>query len=88
MAMPFLRAFTDHMKDFVNQQAHLGWDFPQVVPHHLKQEVMDLHHLTTTWVGRPFLEKIPLRKLHSDSSQNQWAGVDIINGTVVQEFWS
>ena len=36
MAMPFLRAFTDHMKDFVNQQAHLGWDFPQVVLRHLK----------------------------------------------------
>ena len=28
-----------------------------------------------------------MRQLHSDSSQNQWAGVDIKNGTVVQEFW-
>ena len=88
MAMPFLRAFTDHMKAFVNQQAHLGWDFPQEVPTFLKQEVRDLYHLTSTWTGRPFLEKkIPLKKLHSDSSNHAWAGLDIINGTVVQEFW-
>ena len=32
MAMPFLRAFTDHMRDFVNQQANLGWDLPQKYP--------------------------------------------------------
>jgi hypothetical protein len=87
MAMPFLRAFTDQMKDFVNQQAHLGWDFPQEVPQHLKQEVLDLHRLTTSWAGRPFLDKIPLRHLHSDSSNHAWAGLDIKKGTVVQEFW-
>ena len=28
-----------------------------------------------------------MRKLHSDSSNHTWAGLDIKNGTVVQEFW-
>ena len=57
MAMPFLRAFTDHMKEFVNQQAHLGWDYPQKIPWELQQEVRDLHHLTVSWTGRPFWNK-------------------------------
>ena len=26
MAMPFLRAFTDQLVQFVNQQEHIGWD--------------------------------------------------------------
>jgi hypothetical protein len=87
MAMPFLRAFTDHMLAFVNQQGKWGWDSPLEIPQALQQEVRELNHLTSTWPGRPFQEKVVARKLHSDSSNHGWAGVDIGQGTVVQEFW-
>ena len=53
----------------------------------LQQEVRGLNQLTSSWTGRPFQEKVVVRKLHSDSSNHGWAGVDIVNGTVVQEFW-
>ena len=87
MAMPFLRAFTDHMLAFVNQQGNWGWDSPLEIPPALQQEVRELNQLTSSWTGRPFQEKVVVRKLHSDSSNHGWAGVDIVHGTVVQEFW-
>ena len=87
MAMPFLRAFTDHMMAFVNQQGHWGWDIPLEIPKTLQQEVRDLNNLTRQWNGRPFQEKTIMRQLHSDSSNHAWAGIDVQTGTVVQEFW-
>jgi len=87
MAMPFLRAFTDHMLAFVNQQSQFGWDKSLNIPKSLQQEVRDLNQLTSSWTGRPFQEKVVVRKLHSDSSNHGWAGVDVEHGTVVQEFW-
>ena len=87
MAMPFLRAFTDHMMAFVNQQGHWGWDVPLEIPETLQQEVRDLKNLTEQWNGRPFQERTIMRQLHSDSSNHAWAGIDVQTGTVVQEFW-
>ena len=43
--------------------------------------------LMEQWKGRTFLGKVPVRKLHSDSSQEAWAGVDVTSGKIVQEFW-
>ena len=44
MAMPFLRAFTDHMMEFVNRQSYWGWDMALVIPQDLKQEVRKLNN--------------------------------------------
>ena len=87
MAMPFLRAFTDNMRDFVNQNRKWGWDAVLEIPPGLQREVRDLNVLTQEWTGRSFHDKVAVRKLHSDSSNLSWAGVDIIEGTIVQEFW-
>ena len=76
MAMLFLGAFTDHMPEFVNQQGKWGWDSPLEIPWGLQQEVRELNHLTSSFAGRPFQEKVVVRKLHSDSSAHVWAGVD------------
>ena len=43
MAMPFLRAFTDNMLAFINQQAQWGWDQPLEIPQDLQQEVRNLN---------------------------------------------
>ena len=39
MAMPFLRAFTDQLVQFVNQQETHGWDLKLVIPTSLKDQV-------------------------------------------------
>ena len=41
MAMPFLRAFTDQMVQFVNQQESKGWDKKLMVPDLLKEQVKE-----------------------------------------------
>ena len=87
IAMPFLRAFTDNMLQFVSQNRKWGWDTKLEIPPDLQHEVRDLDQLTKTWKGRNFQDKVPIRKLHSDSSNTAWAGVDVQTGTVVQEFW-
>ena len=87
MAMPFLRGFTDQLVQFVNQQQHRGWDQKLSLPWELQQQVKEMNHVMEQWKGRSFLGKIPVRELHSDSSQEAWAGVDITSGTTIQEFW-
>ena len=74
MAMPFLRAFTDQLLQFVNQQEHLGYDHKVAIPLQLKQHVKEMHSLMEKWKGRKFQGKTPVRELHSDSSQTEWAG--------------
>ena len=86
MAMPFLRAFTDSMLQFVTQNRKWGWDRQLEIPANLQQEVKDLNQLTSNWKGRSFQDKVPVRNLHSDSSDTAWAGVDIKTGTVVEDF--
>jgi transcriptional regulator of met regulon len=87
MAMPFLRAFTDQLVQFVNQQEHHGWDQKLLIPQPLKDQVKEMHVILHSWKGRTFQGKTPVRELHSDSSQEGWAGVDTTSGSLVQEFW-
>ena len=87
MAMPFLRAFTDQLVQFVNQQETKGWDQKLPIPPFLKEQVKEMSLVMEMWKGRNFQGKIAVRELHSDSSQEAWAGVDITNGSVIQEFW-
>ena len=87
MAMPFLRAFTDQMVQFVNQQESKGWDRKLVVPEPLKEQVKEVGTLIQTWKGRKVQGKSTVRELHSDSSQEAWAGVHVTSGQIVQEYW-
>ena len=87
MAVPVLRAFTDQLVQFVNQQNSHGWDQKVKIPSQLKQQVKEMHLLMEEWKGRTFQGKTTVRELHSDSSQEAWAGVDVTSGKMVQEFW-
>ena len=87
MAMPFLRAFTDQLVQFVNQQEIHGWDQKMQISPSLKEQVKEMGQLIQNWKGRTFQGKPTVRELHSDSSQEAWAGVDVTSGQIVQEFW-
>ena len=54
MAMPFLRAFTDQLVQFVNQQEVQGWDKKLPIPQELKAQVKEMHKLMLDWKGRTF----------------------------------
>ena len=88
MAMPFLRAFTDQLVQFVNQQEIHGWDQKLKIPLELKEQVREMGSLILEWKGRNFHGKATVRELHSDSSQEAWSGVDKTSGQLVQEFWT
>ena len=72
---------------FVQNQQRFGWDTPQLISDFLKKEVRDLNQVTLAWKGRPFQEGTSMRTLHSDSSTHGWAGIDLLTGDVVQEYW-
>ena len=86
-AMPFLRAFTDQMSTFLKTHQGKGWDRTFPIPSQLQDQVKEVKTLLESWQGREFLGKVAVRTLHSDSSQNAWAGVDITTGGIVQEYW-
>ena len=67
-AMPFLRAFTDSMLAFVNQNLWEGWDRALAVPHTLAHEVTLLKDLMLHWQVRKFQGSCAMRQLHSESS--------------------
>ena len=52
MAMPFLRAFTDQLVQFVNLQERHGWDQKLLIPETLKEQVQEMGKLLTAWKGR------------------------------------
>ena len=87
MAMPFLRSFTDAMLAFINTQKVWGWDHKLIIPETLKQEIREVSHLTESWKGRKFSERVPVRTLHSDSSDWGWGGLDTTTGQFFQEYW-
>ena len=87
MAMPFLRAFTDQLVSFVRNQQNMGWDQKVQIPSELREQVKELNEVMDQWRGRQFQGKAIVRNLHSDSSQNAWAGIDVDSKQVVQEFW-
>jgi hypothetical protein len=75
--MPFLRAFTDQLLNFVNLHQKMGWDVAQKIPTPLQQQVREIKDLMVSWAGRPFNSLTPLRALHSDASQFGWWGVSM-----------
>jgi hypothetical protein len=87
VALPFLRAFTDEMKCFIDLQGQGGWDRMHPLPVSLVNQVKEVKDLLQTWQGRQFQARCPIRKLHSDASNVGWGGLDIQSGTGLQEFW-
>ena len=85
--MPFLRAFTDHMVQFINHLQPHGWDTKGKLPHVLKEQIKEVKFLLDNYNGKPFSEP-PSKHLHSDSSNYAWAVVDPHNHLIVQDYWS
>ena len=86
-AVPFLRAFTDQMLQFVSHSKHFGWNKVLPVPAQLKVQLLEVRNLMLTWAGRPFGHKESSMILYSDSSQLGWAGVRIDSPQIIQDFW-
>ena len=85
-ALPFLRAFTDHLQSFVGQQDREGWDRKIPIPSTLREQVMELKEVFQEWEGRPLLGgRVCMRNIHSDSSTTGWGGLDIDTGALIQE---
>jgi hypothetical protein len=88
VALPFLRAFTDQMVHFVDLHRQSGgWDHPHPLPKDLVHQIREVKQCLEDWPGRAFVRVRPSRNLHSDSSQVAWAGLDVHNGTLVQDWW-
>jgi hypothetical protein len=86
-ALPILRAFSDQMVGFVSQATQHGWAKKLLIPASLQKEVRDIKLLIEGWQGRRFQDRVPVRDLHSDSSDWAWGGLDSTSGRQVQEFW-
>ena len=87
VALPFLRAFTNQMKDFVSLHFSHGWDQKILIPESLQQEVREVKETILGCEGRQFQHRAVIRKLHADSSTRGWGGIDLKTGNQVQEFW-
>ena len=85
-ALPFLRAFTDHLCQFVNLQEKVGWDCPQPLSAELQSQVREVKSVIDSWKGRKMGEHLPNRVLHSDSSTTGWVRKDLLQGTELQEY--
>ena len=86
-ALPFLRAFTDHMVAFTTQANTMGWDAPILISGDLQQQIREVKNMLQNWSGRSINQKVPIRRLHSDASNTGWAAVDLDSGNCEQEFW-
>ena len=75
------------MVRFLAQQRVFGWDKKLMVPISLQSQVREIQQLMHTWKGRKILGRVPVRDLHSDSSNFAWAGVDPQKGLLVQDYW-
>ena len=88
MALPQLRCFTDRMLSFVQQVNNTNhWDSLFAIPEALRKETGNLISQLQEWKGRSLGGKVPVRFLHSDSSDYLWAGLDLNTKDVVQEYW-
>ena len=85
VALPFLRAFTDTMCQFVNVSTQKGWNYQQNVPSTLKDQLKEIKIVLDNWEGRPFSSN-PQQELHSDSSTQAWGGLDPKSGLFVKDF--
>jgi hypothetical protein len=86
LALPFLRAFTSEMVQFLKQRSQDPWDTQYPVPQVVKKELIEVRKILEGWEGRPFPTKAT-RILHSDSSTLGWGGLDIQSGEKIQDFW-
>jgi hypothetical protein len=86
-ALPFLRAFTDQLCQFVKLQELVGWDVPQPLPKDLKDQLVEVKNLLQEWKGRSMDKKVVLRHLQSDASNIGWGGKDLVQKTELQEYW-
>eukprot|EP00667_Euglena_gracilis_P006679 EG_transcript_6737 len=86
MALPFLRAFTDTLANFLVAKSTAPWDSKHPISQEIKAQLREIKTLLDTWGGRPFPQNAT-RELHSDSSTHAWGGLDIHTGEIVQEFW-
>ena len=86
-AIPCLRAFTDQLVHFVKNEQIGGWDSSFPLPEALRNQVKEIKVLLDKWKGRIFQGQAIVRRLHSDSSQHAWAGVDLTSNQIVHEFW-
>ena len=85
--MPFLRAFTNNLSDFVVQHQVTGWDCKLHIPQEVKEQVISFKHLLENWSGRDFIQDIKSKNIHSDSSHFACGGIDLQKGNCVQDFW-
>jgi hypothetical protein len=86
LALPFLRAFTTLLVNFLATKSGDSWDSRHIISPEIKGELLQVKTLLESWGGRPFVAK-PSRTLHSDSSDTGWGGIDPASGQFVQEFW-
>jgi hypothetical protein len=86
-AFPPLRSFADQMLGFILHHKRNGWDTSLPLPPQLQGEVVSVLNLMNVWKGKTLEGKVPVRHLHSDSSDTMWAGVDLVSGSRVQEHW-
>ena len=56
VALPFLRAFTDTMCQFVNISTQKGWNHQQKVPSNLKDQLKEIKIVLDNWGGDPFYQ--------------------------------
>ena len=86
LALPFLRAFTTELVQFLAKTSTDPWDKKFLISVEIKLELQNVRNIMEKWTGRPFPKKAT-RILHSDSSDFAWGGVDSTTGEKVQEYW-
>ena len=67
-ALPCLRAFSDHLVKFTENQRWSRWDQKHVIPESLKDQVREIGALLKTWEGRSFGGRSQVREIYSESS--------------------
>ena len=86
LALPFLRAFTTLLVNFLAEKGGASWDSKHHLSQEIKEELKVVKQVMEKWGGRPFVSK-PTKILHSDSSDKGWGGINPHTGQFVQEYW-
>ena len=71
VAMPFLRAFTGLLVQFLAEISAQSWDSKHIIPCSMKGQFKDIKSLLDNWSGRNFPQN-PTCFLNSDSSSHGW----------------
>ena len=86
LALPFLRAFTTLLVNFLAEKSGASWDEKHQLSQEIKEELKVVKTVMEKWGGRPFVSK-PTKVLHSDSSDKGWGGINPHTGKFVQTYW-